>query len=71
MYHASFTLIVNFFPAAAAFSGMVSMVCATLAQPPPHKEQKCLLRKKEQAQKTRYLMLRERSIHLVESRRMT
>lgn len=44
---------------------------ATLAQPLPNKEQKCLLRKKEQAQKTRYLMLRERSIHLVESRRMT
>ena len=27
--------------------------------------------KKEQARKVRYLMLRERSIHLVESRKMT
>lgn len=52
-------------------SGYMGEKCATLAQPLLHKEQKCPLRKKEQARKVRYLMPRERSIHLVESRRMT
>ena len=51
--------------------GYMGKKCATLAQPLSRKEQKMPAPGKEQAQKTRYLMLWERSIHLVESRRMT
>lgn len=51
--------------------GYMGKKCATLAQPLPCKEQKMPAPGKEQAQKKRYLMLWERSIHLVESRKMT
>lgn len=55
--------------------GYMGKKCATLAQPLScplsYKEQKMPALGKEQAQKARYLMLWERSLHLVESRRMT
>ena len=52
-------------------SGYMGKKRATLAQPLPCKEQKCPPPGKEQAQKARYLMLWERSLHLVEFRKMT
>lgn len=51
--------------------GYMGKKCATLAQSLSCKEQKMPAPGKEQAQKMRYLMLWERSIHLVESRKMT
>ena len=52
-------------------SGYMGKKRATLAQPLPCKEQKMPAPGKEQAQKARYLMLWERSLHLVEFRKMT
>lgn len=56
-------------------SGYMGKKRATLAQPLSCplscKKQKMPAPGKEQAQKARYLMLRERSIHLVESLKMT
>ena len=55
--------------------GYMGKKCATLAQPLSCplscKEQKMPAPGKEQAQKARYLMLWERSLHLVEFRKMT
>lgn len=52
-------------------SGYMGKKCATLAQPLPMQRAKMPAPGKEQAQKARYLMLWERSLHLVEFRKMT
>lgn len=52
-------------------SGYMGKKRATLAQPLPMQRAKMPAPGKEQAQKARYLMLWERSLHLVEFRKMT
>lgn len=49
------------------YMGKSAQLCATFAM----QRAKMPAPGKEQAQKARYLMLRERSLHLVESRKMT